>query len=113
MESAWVVLRVGPEFEWEWDGNRLVFQVGKPVEVPLLFAQSVLGYGSDDKYPFVVRLGWTKTTNDLDEAIERLSHVEISGEKPSALCAPSPAQGLPPAPVIIRRERGKGTGIAA
>ena len=113
MDNVWVVNKTDKETSSMWNGKVYSFPPGKPVEVPHAVAQNVFGYGLSDKFEFVVRLGWTKDSNDLPQALERLSQFEITAERPQDYRATSPAVGQFPVPVLEKRERGKGTQAAA
>lgn len=59
------------------------FKKGVTVEVPEQVASDCFGYGHHNKEQFVVRLGWSKTSNDMPQALQRLSQFDISAEKPT------------------------------
>ena len=113
MNNVWVVNKTDAELTSQWHGKSYSFSPSKPVEVPYDVAQNLFGYRLDDKFEFVVRFGWTKDSNDLPQALERLSKFEITEERPDDYRATSPAVGRFPAPVLEKRERGKGTQAAA
>jgi hypothetical protein len=113
MDNVWVVNKTTDELRTQWHGKHYVFLPSKPVQLPFDVAQNVFGYRLDNKFEFVVRFGWTKDSNDLPQALERLSKFEITSERPEDYRATSPAVDRFPAPVLERRERGKGTQAAA
>ena len=113
MENVWVVNKTDYELTTHWHGKPYCFPVSKPVEILLDVAQNLFGYNLNDKFEFVVRYGWTKDSNDLPQALERLSKFEITAERPQGYRATSPAVDQFPVPVLERRERGKGTQAAA
>lgn len=113
MSTVWVVNKTETELNAGWAGAQYAFKPNAPVELPIEIAQNLFGYGLDDKFEFVVRFGWTQTSNDLPQALERLAKFEISEERPTIYRASSPAVDQTPVPVITRRERGKGTQAAA
>lgn len=113
MENVWVVNKTDQELTTQWHGKTHHFPVSKPIEISMDVAQNLFGYGLDDKFEFVVRYGWTKDSNDLPQALERLAKFEITAERPQDYRATSPAVDRFPAPVLERRERGKGTQAAA
>lgn len=113
MSTVWVVNKTDADLNAGWAGAQYAFKQNAPVEIPLDAAQNIFGYGLDNKFEFVVRLGWTISSNDLPQAYERLSMFEISVERPTIYRASSPAVDQTPVPVIQRRERGKGTQAAA
>lgn len=68
------------------DGYAGVFYKFEPqqtVEIPAEAATHIFGYGVQDKEPFLARLGWIKTKNELKEGIKRLNQFVISVEKPA------------------------------
>jgi len=65
-----------------WDGKPYVIEPGKTVEVPVHFAVNVLGHEAPNKAPYLARLGWAATLNDIPEGLEKLSKFEITTEPP-------------------------------
>jgi hypothetical protein len=63
-------------------GNFYVFKMEETVEIPLEAAEHIFGYGIENKEPYLARLGWTKTTNDLEDGLDRLSKWELSTQPP-------------------------------
>lgn len=80
MDELYVTNKGEEEHRDSFLGQEYVFPVGKSTKVPYAFATECLGYGSENKEPFLHRLGWTKTTNDLPEALSRLATLEVSAE---------------------------------
>jgi len=113
MNNVWVVNKTDKELTSQWHGKPYNFPPSKPVEVPYDVAQNLFGYCLDNKFEFVVRFGWTKDSNDLPQAYERLSKFEITEHRPKDYRATSPAVGQFPVPVLDKLERGKGTQAAA
>jgi len=113
MENVWVVNKSDDELTTQWHGKHYTFPRSKPVEIPYDVAQNIFGYRLDDKFEFVVRFGWTKDSNDLLRAYERLSKFEITEQRPKDYRATSPAVDQFPVPVLEKLERGKGTQAAA
>lgn len=72
------------------------------IEMPLEAAQELLGYGHRNKEPFVVRLGWAVTNNDMPKALEKLSAIEISVEPPQDRVLPSSVGAVTPFPATGR-----------
>lgn len=113
MENVWVVNKSDDELTTQWHGKHYTFPRSKPVEIPYDVAQNIFGYRLDDKFEFVVRFGWTRDSNDLLRAYERLSKFEITEHRPKDYRATSPAVDQFPVPVLDKLERGKGTQAAA
>ena len=70
------------EFVTEYAYNKYVFPAGETVAIPLPVAEFVFGYGVDDKYAMLVRNGWLKFSNQLDEAMSQLSKFSFSLTEP-------------------------------
>jgi hypothetical protein len=60
-----------------YNGKDYVFPFGEPVNVHLDVARHLFGLGSDDKSAALARLGWAKSSDELPEAIERLSNIHF------------------------------------
>lgn len=73
-----------------WDSVKYTFTPGKTVEVPLAAAEHIFGYGTDDKTPFLVRLGWMKMSNEYDAGMKRLAAFAFSETQPKGIHSPSP-----------------------
>ena len=56
------------------------FPRGISVEIPVEAAENLLGFGHDDKTDFVVRLGWSKTSQDMPKALEKLACLRVTQE---------------------------------
>lgn len=92
-------------FEDGFSGVRYRFAPGHKVEIPVEVARHIFGYGDPDKEPYLVRLGWIETKNDLPEGILKLAQFEIAEHDPGTRRSLSPvAEQVPPA---SRRAGGK------
>ena len=99
-------------FTDHWDGKPINFPPGETVEVPRHVAVHIFGYGDEDKVPYLTRLGWTKTLNDLPAAMQRLNLFKISNTAPEIRRQLSPVADSPPVsvrPASRTRDRGNGT----
>jgi hypothetical protein len=65
-----------------YGGVRYEFKRGATVEVPDVVASELLGYGHSRKEQFVVRLGWSKTNQDMPQALRKLAQFQIAHEPP-------------------------------
>ena len=74
------------------------FKKGSTVEIPEEVARHIFGYGDEDKQPYLARLGWAKTANDLEEGLERLSKWDLSTEPPKKNQSLSPLVERVPLP---------------
>lgn len=63
-----------------YDGVSYSFPRGKSVEVPEVVAENLFGYGHESKFDFVVRLGWTRDSRDLPEALAKMEKFLITPE---------------------------------
>jgi hypothetical protein len=57
-------------------------QKGSTVEIPEQVATHIFGYKDEDKIKYLARLGWAKTSNELEMGLERLSKWELSTQPP-------------------------------
>lgn len=111
MSNVWVLNKTSDTLIDGWDGQKYEFLPRKPVEVPIIVAQHVFGFGLEDKTEALVRLGWIKTANDKPEGLAKLAQFEISETRPQAHRETSPTVDRTPLPVP-RRGEGKGTQAA-
>jgi len=81
------------------------FVPSKTVEVPVEVARHIFGYGENNKEPYLARLGWITTSNDLDKGLEILSKWELSTEPPKKNQSLSPLVERVPLP--IKKAGGK------
>jgi hypothetical protein len=70
---VWVINSSDQEFKDRFDGEEYVFPPGEAVEIPGDGAKLIFGWGEDDKYRALQRLGWTHSSLDLPSAIKRLN----------------------------------------
>jgi len=63
-------------------GQFWTFKIGETVELHEDAARHIFGYKVEDKEPFLARLGWIRTANDLEDGLERLSKWQFSSEPP-------------------------------
>lgn len=82
MSVVYVTNRSGTDHADSYGGVRYEFDCGKPVEVPAHVATELFGYGQHNKEQYVVRLGWTKDSTDMPQALQRLEKFHISEELP-------------------------------
>jgi hypothetical protein len=106
MSSVWVRNTGSETLKDGYNGEFYEFAPGTEIEVPDYIATHVFGYGRDDKFEYLVRLGWTVTHNDLPKANERLSKFVISDHPTKNHHLPSPVvDQVPPPPSKRGRER--------
>jgi hypothetical protein len=74
------------------------FPKGKTVEIPKEVARHIFGYGDNDKEPYLARLGWIVSKNDLEKGLEILSQWDISTEPPKKNQSISPLVERVPLP---------------
>ena len=88
------------------------FKQGSTVEIPEEIAKHVFGYGDDNKQPYLARLGWAKTSNDLQEGLDRLAKWDLSTEPPKKNQSLSPLVERVPLP-SQKKAGGKVLAVAA
>ena len=93
-------------------GVKYEFKVGETVEIPVEAAAHIFGYGNDNKEPYLARLGWAKTSNDIDEGLKHLAQWELSTEPPKKNQSLSPLVERVPLP-SQKRAGGKILSVAA
>lgn len=69
-------------FEDGFNGQRYTFAVGSTVELPVLAAKHIFGYGETDKTAHLIRLGWLKMSNEVDLAMAKLAKFRFDLQKP-------------------------------
>mgnify|MGYP006269898395 FL=1 len=57
------------------------FPVGVTVEAPAEAVRHIFGYGDEDKEPYMARLSFIRTKNDIPQGLKILEKFEI-GDKP-------------------------------
>jgi hypothetical protein len=65
------------EIRGRFGGKDYVFPYGEPVNVHLEVAKHIFGVGSDDKSAALARLGWVKTSDEYEEAVQRLLNIKF------------------------------------
>ena len=103
MEVVYVTNRGTSEHTDSYLGVSYSFRCGETIEIPVKVAQELLGYGHVRKEPYIVRLGWAVTNNDMPKALERLASIEISDQPPvKNRVLPSSVDSVTPFPVTGR-----------
>ena len=74
------------------------FLPGTTLEIPLETAKHIFGYEEQNKEVYLARLGWIKTSNDLDTGFEILSKWELSTQPPKKNQSLSPLVERVPLP---------------
>ena len=82
------------------------FPVNEPVEVGVDVARHLFGYEQEDKVPAMVRIGLCKSTNEIEEALDKLAKFEITLEKPKQDRFLSPGDDLV-TPLVPKAQRGR------
>jgi hypothetical protein len=112
MANVWVLNTTDQSLTDGYNGDFYEFAPGKWVEVSEEIAVHVFGYQQENKEPYLIRLGWTRFSNDLPQAFERLEKIKISNQPQKTTANPSPVVGRIP-PSSEKKEGGKGTDKAA
>jgi hypothetical protein len=80
-ENVFVTNNSDNKFVTEFCYKQIEFPVGKPVQISVIAAKHIFGYGDNNKEPYLARLGWIQLHSELEQGLERLSKFEIS-DKP-------------------------------
>ena len=65
--------------------------------------KAIFGYGDDNKEPYLARLGWITTANDMEKGLELLSKWLFSTEPPKKNDSLSPVVERVPLAVVKQR----------
>ena len=74
------------------------FLPGKTVEISEEVAHHIFGYGEDNKIPYLTRLGWLVSANDVEKAHAILAKWDISAQAPKKNQSLSPLVEKVPLP---------------
>lgn len=61
-----------------FNGKDYVFPYGKPVDVPIVAAMHIFGFGMDDKSQALARLGWARTSDEVENAMARMKEITFA-----------------------------------
>lgn len=75
-----------------YNGVDYEFPKGTPVDVPEYVAAHIFDFGRDDKSKALVRLGWMRTSEQYEEAMERLGQIKFD-DPPELIEAPPKTNG--------------------
>lgn len=110
MANVWVLNTTDQSLTDGYDGKFYEFAPNKWVEVPQEIAVHVFGYQQENKEQYLIRLGWTRFSNDMPQAFERLDKIKISTQPQKTTANPSP--GVVPIPSSsVKKEGGKGISV--
>ena len=70
-----------------FNGKDYLFKTGKPTDVPELVARHVFGFGMEDKTSALSRLGWARTSDEMEAGLEKLAKVTFD-DPPEMIEAP-------------------------
>jgi hypothetical protein len=101
----WVTNNSEHDLEDGFDGKRIFFVKGVPVEVPPVVCNHIFGYGDDNKVPYLQRLGWMTKSTEFDLALARLNSFSFSSNRPN-LHVLSPVVDAKPVPAPKQRKTG-------
>jgi len=94
-------------FSDSFNGTVYEFAPQREVEIPLVVATHIFGYGDDNKEPYLVRLGWMKMNTDFGIAMERLSQFSFSKESSKVVHLSAPVVERVAAPMPKARGAAK------
>lgn len=112
MTTVYVTNQSEKPLIYNYDFVDYKFPVNEPVEISVDMARHVFGYGQEDKLPAMVRLGLCKSTNEIDEGLERLAKFEITQDRPEKNRFLSPGDDLV-TPLVPKAQRGRTVAKAA
>jgi hypothetical protein len=112
MPSIYVTNKSDKPLKDGFSGMFYEFLPNTTVEITEEAAQHIFGYQQADKSPYLARLGWAKTANDLDEGLKILAQWELSTEPPKKNQSLSPLVERVPLP-SHKRGGGKILTVAA
>ena len=102
MSNIFVTNRSDKKLKDGFAGVFYSFPKDETVEIPEDVACHIFGYGDDNKEPYLARLGWIISQNDLEKGMELLSKWEISTEPTSKNQSLSPLVERVPLPSLKR-----------
>lgn len=65
-----------------FDGEDFEFLPGKPLDIPLVVAAHVFNFGREDKSQALNRLGWLRTSDDMEKAMAKLNKISFTESPP-------------------------------
>jgi hypothetical protein len=98
MSTIFVTNKSDKELIDGYAGVKYTFTPHTTIEIPEDVAHHIFGYGEKNKLPYLTRLGWIKSNNDLESAMELLSKWELSNQKPKMNQSLSPLVERVPLP---------------
>ena len=107
-ETVYVTNNSEKPLMFPYGGKELHFPVNQKVEIPKIVAEHIFGYGQQDKLPYLIALGLTRTTNDIPEGYKTLEKFVIA---PKVQASITPNHSLSPVvesvPLPSKRGGGK------
>jgi hypothetical protein len=64
-------------FVGRFNGKDYKFDQGKPVDISLIAARHIFGFGLEDKTSALNRLGWARSSDELEAGLEKLAKVSF------------------------------------
>lgn len=104
MTDVFVTNHSDKDITAEYCFQSYVFPVGKTVKLSVPAAKHMLGYGDENKEPYLVCLGLMRLHSELEEATEKFRKVEFSDTPPSKNRSLPSAVGVVP----LRLEKAAG-----
>ena len=86
----------------DYGGKDVAFPVNETVEIPLVAARHIFGYGDDNKEPYLASLGLCLTANELPDGLKRLANFVITEDVPQKDHSLSPVVEQVPLPPAKR-----------
>ena len=86
----------------DYRGKDVSFPTNETVEIPLEAARHILGYGDNNKEPYLASLGLCLTSNEIPDGLKKLANFVIVEEAPQQDHSLSPVVEQVPLPPAKR-----------
>jgi len=74
-------------FVARYGGKDYKFDQGKPIDIPIVAARHIFDVGKEDKTQALNRLGWARSSDEIEAGLEKLNKVEF-GDLPDFVEVP-------------------------
>ena len=94
-------------FVARFDGRDYKFEMGKPIDIPIVAARHIFGFDLEDKTQALNRLGWARSSDEIEAGLEKLDKVKFE-EPPDLIEVPRKGTGTAGPPVSAGGTKGGG-----
>ncbi len=94
-------------FVGRYAGKDYKFDTGKAVDIPIIAARHIFAFGLEDKVPALNRLGWARSSDEIEAGLEKLNRVKFE-EPPDLVEVPRRRTGNAGPPVSAGGTEGGG-----